>query len=152
MPYASTEARRAHVNRRYETDEVFRAKAIARAKRRSRDKINAYRREWRQRPHVRAKENGDQANWRREHPGYQAATSARWRARAKATTIEPVDYAVVRGRANGICGICLEVLAAPIEIDHIIPLARGGTHTYDNLQAAHATCNRRKSARLLGRR
>ncbi|AHH22093.1 HNH endonuclease family protein [Nocardia nova SH22a] len=30
-------------------------------------------------------------------------------------------------------------------IDHVIPLAKGGTDTLDNIQAAHRYCNRLKS-------
>ena len=26
-------------------------------------------------------------------------------------------------------------------IDHVIPLSKGGTHTWDNVKAAHAYCN-----------
>jgi 5-methylcytosine-specific restriction endonuclease McrA len=26
-------------------------------------------------------------------------------------------------------------------VDHIIPLAKGGTHTWDNVQLAHWSCN-----------
>ena len=32
--------------------------------------------------------------------------------------------------------------------DHIIPLAKGGTHTWDNMQVAHFICNSRKGDRL----
>jgi 5-methylcytosine-specific restriction endonuclease McrA len=32
-------------------------------------------------------------------------------------------------------------------IDHVIPLARGGWHAPDNVQAAHFLCNSRKSDR-----
>ena len=32
--------------------------------------------------------------------------------------------------------------------DHIIPLAKGGTHTWDNMQVAHVICNSRKGDRL----
>ncbi|MVO95113.1 HNH endonuclease [Rhizobium leguminosarum] len=35
-----------------------------------------------------------------------------------------------------------------LEIDHIIPLARGGDHVEDNMQALCATCNRSKGARV----
>lgn len=152
MPYANAEDRRRYCRERYATDALYRTKALARAKSRDRAKVNEFGRVWRQRPHVKAKYRAASAAWRDSHPGYFAELESRRRARARATAVEPVDYAVVIERSAGICGICLEVLAAPIEIDHIIPLARGGTHTYDNLQAAHATCNRRKSARLLGRR
>lgn len=33
-------------------------------------------------------------------------------------------------------------------IDHITPLSRGGTHTWDNVQLAHMHCNRVKSNKL----
>lgn len=33
-------------------------------------------------------------------------------------------------------------------IDHITPLSRGGTHTWDNVQLAHVHCNRVKSNKL----
>jgi 5-methylcytosine-specific restriction endonuclease McrA len=33
-----------------------------------------------------------------------------------------------------------------MHIDHVIPLARGGEHSYANAQAAHGPCNMRKGA------
>ena len=35
-------------------------------------------------------------------------------------------------------------------LDHIIPLSRGGTHTWDNVQLAHMACNSGKCDRLSG--
>lgn len=35
-------------------------------------------------------------------------------------------------------------------IDHIIPLSKGGPHTWDNVQCAHARCNMSKRATLKG--
>lgn len=35
-------------------------------------------------------------------------------------------------------------------IDHVMPLARGGTDTLDNLKPAHAGCNNRKRTRTDG--
>jgi 5-methylcytosine-specific restriction endonuclease McrA len=32
-----------------------------------------------------------------------------------------------------------------LQIDHVQPLAKGGSHTYDNLRVACAVCNCRKS-------
>ncbi len=91
------------------------------------------------------------AAFRARRPRYFAELESRRRAAIRATQTEPIDYVLVIEWAAGRCGICLEPLIPPIEIDHIVPIARGGTHTYDNLQAAHATCNRLKSAKL-GRR
>ena len=34
-------------------------------------------------------------------------------------------------------------------IDHIIPVSRGGTHTWDNVQLAHRYCNSIKSNKLV---
>jgi 5-methylcytosine-specific restriction endonuclease McrA len=35
-----------------------------------------------------------------------------------------------------------------MHLDHIVPLARGGEHSYANTQPAHPTCNRRKGAKV----
>lgn len=63
--------------------------------------------------------------------------------------VEDVDPAVVFVRDNGVCGICGE----PVDpdswhLDHIVPLARSGTHEYANVQVAHPRCNMSKGARL----
>jgi hypothetical protein len=34
-------------------------------------------------------------------------------------------------------------------IDHVVPRSKGGTHTWDNVVAACAPCNHRKSDRML---
>lgn len=34
-------------------------------------------------------------------------------------------------------------------VDHVIPLAKGGTDTIDNVKAAHRSCNSKKRARLI---
>ena len=36
-----------------------------------------------------------------------------------------------------------------LQMDHVVPLARGGSHTYGNLRPAHGHCNRRKHAKLM---
>ena len=63
---------------------------------------------------------------------------------------------------NGVCGICSHKTQPPEvwddwdgkswmpfapTVDHIIPVSRAGTHTWDNVQLAHALCNSLKSAR-----
>lgn len=55
-------------------------------------------------------------------------------------------------RTRPACGICGQdidyTLKSPdpgsYEVDHVIPLARGGTDTLDNKQASHRACNREK--------
>ena len=70
------------------------------------------------------------------------------RARKLAQFVEVVDPRVVFQRANGLCGICRGPVdpASRWEVDHVMPLVRGGTHSYDNVQLAHRSCNRRKHA------
>ncbi len=50
---------------------------------------------------------------------------------------------------TGICGICsLPADFKDYELDHIIPLSRGGSDTYDNVQVAHPRCNRQKGNKM----
>ena len=69
-----------------------------------------------------------------------------------------VDFWQVYERDGGMCQACKEpcpkefrgdakAKRAP-QLGHIIPLSRGGDHTYDNVQLECATCNNRKSNSL----
>lgn len=69
---------------------------------------------------------------------------------------EKIDHLEVFESFGWICNICHtkidkrlrkpNLMAATLE--HIIPLARGGTHTRDNVAPAHALCNFTKADRL----
>jgi 5-methylcytosine-specific restriction endonuclease McrA len=64
------------------------------------------------------------------------------------------ELAKERGVACGICGLDVDLtLRKPdvmrASIDHIMPVARGGTNERSNLQLAHLLCNMRKGARLI---
>lgn len=93
--------------------------------------------------------------WKLANPEKAAELAARHlaRRRAKTTRVEPVD---LRALWDGFCGICGDALDEGVSypdpmsksLDHIIPLAKGGTHTRDNLQWSHLTCNMRKSAKM----
>jgi 5-methylcytosine-specific restriction endonuclease McrA len=52
-------------------------------------------------------------------------------------------YALQRGR----CVYCRQKLGGSYHLDHIMPLALGGTHTNDNAQLACAKCNISKGAK-----
>ncbi len=64
-------------------------------------------------------------------------------------------YAVFE-RDDWTCGICggrtnpLKLPPHPHAptVDHIVPLSKGGGHTWDNVQCAHLTCNASKGAKL----
>jgi 5-methylcytosine-specific restriction endonuclease McrA len=73
-------------------------------------------------------------------------------------TIEMVVAKVVYARDKWRCGLCHgkvnPKLRAPdpmaASLDHVIPISRGGSHTYANVQCAHLGCNVRKNNRGAG--
>lgn len=97
-------------------------------------------------------ENGRAVKHRYESkPGPRALHAEgvrRRRARLLSRPNESVDVSVLAERQAGLCGICGDPLAVRSEVDHVMPLSRGGSHTYDNVQLAHPACNRRKGASL----
>ena len=95
--------------------------------------------------------------WRAAHPK-QVREQCRSRRALKALVIvERVDEWVVFRRDRWVCQICHhrvdKLLSSPHKmgptLDHIIPLAKGGEHSYANTQLAHRSCNSAKGAKLL---
>lgn len=88
--------------------------------------------------------------WKKRNPEKVKAQKSAYRARRKgAPVVEPVSRKEVYARSKGICGICgKKVSAFHFHVDHIIPLSRGGSHTYGNTQASHPSCNEKKGARI----
>lgn len=63
--------------------------------------------------------------------------------------IEDVDIVYLFERDRGICGICrLEVDWDMASIDHVIPVSKGGEHSYANTQLAHRRCNSGKKDKI----
>lgn len=64
------------------------------------------------------------------------------RAQKLGTQTEPVLRQLVWERDEGVCGIChLPADRDDWHLDHVIPLSKGGPHTYGNTQVSHPTCN-----------
>ena len=91
-------------------------------------------------------------------------SSRRWKQRAKFYGCNEIDPSItldrLRQRDNDICQICGEVVdvsdktdkhigARYPSCDHIIPLSKGGTHTWNNVQLAHMGCNSGKCNRII---
>lgn len=95
--------------------------------------------------------------WRRLNPDAHRSQHNVRRAR-KITNgpIEPVSYFQVFQRDRGVCGLCSGDIDKNLKwpdpacgtLDHVIPLSRGGSHTYENVQLAHASCNSSKGNRI----
>lgn len=88
------------------------------------------------------------ARYRERHPDKPRSDRAIRRARQRGAHVEHVEALVVLERADGVCGICGEdVDPLDFHVDHVVPLARGGEHSYANTQPAHPRCNKSKGAR-----
>ena len=77
------------------------------------------------------------------------------RLRIKITSVERVSLIKVLNRDGWICQLCGKDTPKALrgsnhddapEVDHIVPLSKGGRHVYSNLQCACRACNRRKGA------
>jgi 5-methylcytosine-specific restriction endonuclease McrA len=113
--------------------------AAARFREANRERLREYFREWRRRNPERARAITNDGNHRR-------------RARLRGVPEEAIDRFVIYERDGGICWLCdLPVERGCFELDHIIPIAGGGSHTTDNVAVAHGSCNRAKGTKLVVR-
>lgn len=95
---------------------------------------------------------------RKRYPDQFAAKDARRRMRKLGNASEVVVFTrlEVYERDGWMCQLCQEPVDGALEypdrdspsLDHIIPLALDGPHTFDNCQLAHLRCNIEKGARL----
>lgn len=75
------------------------------------------------------------------------ARAAKRRASKKDQTPSDADFAAIQEIYRQ-CRMISEDTSIPHEVDHIIPIAKGGLHHQDNLQIITATENRMKGAKL----
>lgn len=78
------------------------------------------------------------------HPEVRRAKSNAYRARARqaAGHFTSAEWRGLVESHGGKCAYCL--LVAPLEVDHRIPLKRGGTNWIANILPACGPCNRKK--------
>lgn len=96
--------------------------------------------------------NAKQRAWRESHAesarAYFTSASATRRARKLDQFVEHVDRELVWTRDRGICHLCgKHADPATWHLDHIVPLAHGGLHSYANTAVTHPQCNMQKGAR-----
>lgn len=95
-------------------------------------------------------------DWHKSNPDSRTASFQRRRAIVWGAESERVVRREVLDRDGWICGLCGDGIDSSLvwphplspTLDHVVPLSRGGAHTYANTQAAHATCNLRKNDRM----
>ena len=97
------------------------------------------------------------AEWRSANPDYDSARRRgnpeayrdkvnRRRARKVAAGVFEIPSRELRRLYASPCVACGAV--GEIELDHVVPIARGGRHSIGNLQALCGPCNRSKGAKL----
>lgn len=78
------------------------------------------------------------------------------RTHKEAAAVEEISSRRVYERDGWICQLCGESVDKTLRnrhpmmasLDHIVPVSKGGAHTYDNVQLAHLSCNNAKGARV----
>jgi 5-methylcytosine-specific restriction endonuclease McrA len=107
-----------------------------RARLKNREKLAANMKVYRQKnPHVRSE-------WARSNPDKQRAIYANRRARKKGLTVFRVTHSEMNKLYSTPCIYCGSKI--DIQIDHVIPLAKGGAHSIGNLAPACKPCNMSK--------
>lgn len=99
------------------------------------------------------------ADGREPNPAWTESRKANYhkrRAQKVGTQVEDLRPIDIYERDIWICGLC----STPVDpdcawpdpmspsLDHVLPLSLGGTHTYENVQLAHLTCNVSKGNRV----
>lgn len=117
------------------------------------------------RSYHRTRNRGYQRQYRAEYASRGESYRAQWgwrsynaqrRAKEYGVDGESIDHDTLGDRDGWICGLCQEPVDRSLvwphlksrTIDHVIPFRLGGTHTWDNVQIAHYSCNSAKKARI----
>ena len=115
----------------------------------------------------RDKERARFQNWKENNPDKYKSYHTRTKLRNRCKALDPdkdITLEKLYTRDRGICAICGKtcdysdyVLKDNIfiagnrypSIDHIKPLSKSGSHTWDNIQLVHKQCNSKKSNKTL---
>lgn len=90
------------------------------------------------------------SRWQRNNPDKVKIREHRRRARKLNAFVENVDPSCVWNRDAGLCFLC----GFPADKDswhlaHIVPLVRGGEHSYSNTAVSHPRCNLKQGSKLM---
>jgi 5-methylcytosine-specific restriction endonuclease McrA len=110
-------------------------------------------------PERMAKQKKRIQQWFKDHPTYKRSASHKRRALIKqAAVIDAlIDIDILYARDHGICSLCGKKVRKTLKwpdlmcatIDHIVPLTRGGEHSWTNVALAHHRCNSLKNNRIV---
>jgi len=93
---------------------------------------------------------GYQRAWENANPGYHRARHANISAKRAGVPghLTEADVMGAFNAAGGDCCYCGEKLQDGWNIDHVVPMSRGGNNTSDNIVACCHSCNSRKQSKL----
>lgn len=103
---------------------------------------------------------GNHRSWSHKNHGKVYANTRNQQARRRGAigTHTQEDIEEIRRMQRNRCAYCPEILGDDYEVDHIVPLKKGGTNFRKNIQLACPSCNKKKNAkdpiifaRLLGK-
>lgn len=84
--------------------------------------------------------------WLLANPDFSRTHTQQRRAIQASAFVDSIDMAALFQMHSGKCGICGKTITAKWDLDHIVPLSRGGLHSWQNVQPTHPKCNRVKNA------
>lgn len=101
--------------------------------------------------HKRRTAPGFNQEYYQKHRKQAIQNAARRRARrANAPVVEKINVSEIVARDSSTCYLCGRILEInEVTLDHVVPLARGGSHINENLRVACRSCNGRKKDKLL---
>jgi 5-methylcytosine-specific restriction endonuclease McrA len=80
--------------------------------------------------------------WKRIHKDKTNSYWHSYRSKLKGSFIEDVDRLIVFEKDNGICYLCNQLVdPSNWHLEHMVPISRGGTHSYENVRVSHPMCN-----------
>lgn len=140
-------------------DREWRAANLERERAKGRERMRAYKALV-----VEARNNGDPDGIYAKHKAREAASLKKWRKKNQAQYRAQIALRAARDRAaegshtaddiqrikkdqRSCCAYCRKPLGKRWHIDHVTPLALGGTNWPDNIQLTCVTCNTRKNAK-----
>lgn len=93
----------------------------------------------------------------RRNPEANARYGQKYRALKRSKFVEHVSMAVLRERDGDSCYVCKELIDFSLKhpdpmsksLEHVIPISRGGEHSYANTAISHLVCNMRKGNRTI---
>lgn len=91
------------------------------------------------------------AAWRERNPERVRENANRYRLRKLNASFGDCSHKIKELLTQKNCHWCdCKLTSKNREIDHVMPISRGGLHSSDNLVAACSTCNRSKGSKLPG--